>query len=377
MQHPIRGGHVRDGSGHDASVGGNKASRLPDASGLEGRHIVEAEHVCLVAGCQPPQMVEMVVLGRVARRQHQGVLQLHPGGHRQTHAVVDMAVAKKRVWLAVVGAKGNPVGAVEADRGNKCREVAGGGALTHEDPHPLAPLLLRLVEVGAFVVRLHAGNEVRVKLAPEDPGRVPVDATAACRRYLRQHLRVAVYDAADVHDLGDPERPVHLQQLLELGGTELGPGALERGGGDAARSADAECERKAAGGIGEGHHARDAEDVGDLMRVGRHRRGPVRQHGADKFVDPQLGRLEVHVRVDEGRRQRRSVHLHHVASLAHPPPCDHPVGHGEIGPYPLPSTGDEDPAPFDHQVGRLVAARHGEHPGRPPPRRHSQASSRV
>ncbi len=231
-------------------------------------------------------MVEMMVLSRVARRQHQGVLQPHPGGHGQTHAVVDMAVAQKGVRLAVVGAQGDPVGAVARDRSDERREVSGGGALTDEDPHSLAPLFLRLLEVGAFVVRLHARGQVGVELAPQDPGRVPVDATVPRRRYLRQHVRFAVDDAADVHHLGDPERTVDVQQLTELGGTELGSGAFERGGGDAARSADPECERKAAGGIGEGHHARDTEDVGDLMGVGRHRRGPMRQHGADKLVDP-------------------------------------------------------------------------------------------
>ena len=55
-------------------------------------------------------------------------------------------------------------------------------------------------------------------------------------------------------------------------------------------------------GLGQGDDARDSEDVGDLVRVGRHRRRAVRQHRADELVDPELGRLEVHVGVDEGRR---------------------------------------------------------------------------
>jgi len=83
------------------------ATRRPACQTRAGSKVVissNAEHVCLVAGCQTTQMVEMVVLGRVARRQHQGVLQLHPAATARTHAVVDMAVAKEACL-----ARGRPV----------------------------------------------------------------------------------------------------------------------------------------------------------------------------------------------------------------------------------------------------------------------------
>ena len=65
-----------------------------------------------------------------------------------------------------------------------------------------------------------------------------------------------------------------------------------------------------------GDDARDAEDVGDLVRVGRHRGRAVGQHRADELVDPELGRLEVHVGVDETGRERRAGHVDGLARLA-------------------------------------------------------------
>ena len=47
--------------------------------------------------------------------------------------------------------------------------------------------------------------------------------------------------------------------------------------------------------------ARDAEHVGDLVRVGGDGGRAVRQDRADELVDPQLRGLEVHVGVDERR----------------------------------------------------------------------------
>ena len=124
----------------------HQAAGLPDACRLEARHVVEAQHVGLVAGCEPAQVVEVVVVGRIARREHEGVLDAHPGGDGQAHAVVDVPGVKQRVRLPVVGAERDPVGAVAEHGRDQGGEVARGRALPDEDPHALAALLLGLLE---------------------------------------------------------------------------------------------------------------------------------------------------------------------------------------------------------------------------------------
>jgi hypothetical protein len=47
----------------------------------------------------------------------------------------------------------------------------------------------------------------------------------------------------------------------------------------------------------------DPEHVRDLVRVQDDRRGPPRERGARELVEPELGRLQVHVPVDEAGQQ--------------------------------------------------------------------------
>lgn len=73
------------------------------------------------------------------------------------------------------------VGPVGQDGGDEVAQVLAGRSLADEDPHPLAPLLLGLFQLGALMVRFHAGGQVGVEGSAEDAGRMTVDATTASR----------------------------------------------------------------------------------------------------------------------------------------------------------------------------------------------------
>ena len=178
-------------------------------------------------------------------------------------------------------------------------KVARSRTFTDEYPHALPALLLRLVELRALVVGLDSGREVCIELATDDPRGMPVDPSVSRRRNLGQHFRITVYDPREVHDLRNSDSTVLVEQLGQLGMSELRCRALEGRCGHATRCADAEGERKAARGIRERDHARHSEDVGDLVGIGGDGGSTKRQHGTDELVDPQLRGLEVHVRIDE------------------------------------------------------------------------------
>ena len=319
----------------------------------------------------------MVVVGRVARGEHERVLDPYPLGDRHPHAVVDVAGGHERVRLPVVGAQRHPVGPVPEHGRDEVAKVPRGRALADEEPHPLAALLLGLVELGALVVRLDARRQVGVELAAAHPGRVAVHAAVARRGDLGEDLGVAADDAGEVHDLGDADGAVGVEQLGELAVADLGARALEGGGGHAARRADPEGEREPASGLGERDDAGNPEHVRDLVRVGRDRRRAVREHAADELVHPELRRLEVHVGVDEAGREGGTGDVDRLECLPRTPPGDDAVDDGEVGRDPLARARHEHAATGEQQVGRGVAPGDGEDARGPTARRHGRSLRRA
>ena len=302
-----------------------------------------------------------MVLRPVHGREHERVLDRHAGRHREPDAVVHVAELTDRVRFAVVAAERDAVGAVPQDRGDQLEQVLARGALPDEDPHSLPALLLRLVEERALVVGLDAGREVGVERPSAEARRVAVDPARRARGGdLGAELGVTRDDRGEVHDLGDPDRSDVVEERLELGDADLGAGALERRRGHAARRAHAERERQAGRGFGQRGDARHAEHVGDLVRVRGDGGRAMGQDRADELVDPELGRLEVHVAVDEAGSERGATDVHHLAGVTRPPPRDDAVGDREVGLDPLARVRGKHPATGEEEVGRFVTARDRE-----------------
>jgi hypothetical protein len=122
-----------------------------------------------------------------------------------------------------------------------------------------------------------------------------------------------------------------IEQRAYVRGVELRARALERRRGHTARRAHPEREREQRRGLHQRGHARHPEHVRDLVGVGRDGGGPPRQHAADELVDPELGGLEVHVRVDEARCERGPADVDGLHGLAGAPADDRAVGDREVG----------------------------------------------
>ncbi len=305
----------------------------------------------------------MVIIGRIGRREHQGIFQSHTAGDGQPDTVIHVAVGEDRIGLAVVGAERDPFRTVLAHQRDQSGEVPARRALPGEDPHTLAALLGRLSQRGALVVGLDPRGQVGVQLPAGQPGRVPVHPAIPGGGDLRQQLRVAGHHAWVVHHLGEPDRAELLDQRSDLGGMQLSPRTLERRCGHAARGADPERERQVRRSLRQRDDARYAEHVGDLVRVSRHRRGAMREHGPDELIDPELGGLQVHVRVDEAGRQRGTGQVGDLPRVPRAPAGDHAICHGKVGVNPLPGAGYEDPAAGEEEVSGFVATRDGKDAG--------------
>ena len=156
-------------------------------------------------------------------------------------------------WPSCRSVSGSRSSVQSATRSVPCRSTVGIRAARlrlaepclDEDPHALAPLLLRLLEHRALVVGLDPGGQVGVELAAGQPRCVAVDSAVAGGGDLRQQLGVAGDDAGKFITSATPIAPCSSSSSADLGGIELRARALERRGRHAARRADPERERQA------------------------------------------------------------------------------------------------------------------------------------
>ena len=90
---------------------------------------------------------------------HQCVDLADSGRDGQPEAIVEVPDLEERVGLPVVAAQSDVIGPVGQDHRDEIAQVLAGRPLADEDPHPLAPLLLGLLELRALVVGLHPGRK--------------------------------------------------------------------------------------------------------------------------------------------------------------------------------------------------------------------------
>ncbi len=346
-EHPLGRRGRRDCPGNDRATVDHQLPALPHPLRPQLVERVEREHVGLVSESERAEVVEVVVLGRVHRRQHECVLDRYAVLHGQPDAVVDVAASEDQIGFPVVAAQRDVRGPVAEHHRDQVGEVAARRPLPDEHPHPLAPLLLGFVELGALVVRLDPGREVGVELLAAQAGRMTVDAPGAGCVDLGHEVGIAGDHPGEVHDLGDADGAVIVEEPAHVGGAELRAGALERRRGHAARRAHTERERERGGGLCQRDDSGNTEYVRDLVRVGSHGGGAVGEHAADELVDPQLGRLQVHVRVDEPGGEGGTADVDGVDRVARTPPDHHAVADREVGVDPLTGGGHEDASSRD------------------------------
>ncbi len=106
-----------------------------------------------------------------------------------------------------------------------------------------------------------------------------------------------------------------------------------------------------------------AEHVRELVRIEHDRRRAERQHEPCELVRQQLGRLQVHVRIDEARHDVAAGRVDDLASVVLAEPGDPPVRDRDVDVEPLPREHGEHAAAAHDDVGWLVAAGDGEAAG--------------
>ncbi len=266
-----------------------------------------------------------------------------------------MALLRDVLGLSVVGAESEPVRAELVDERQQRVEVAGAGGLADQHPHAGAQPLAALLDRAHLVIRADPRRCIGVQLLAEDRRGVPVDVRRTRECELRELGLGAGDDAGEVHHLGEADHPAPPEEALEVAGNQRAARRLELGRRYARRGHEEHVQREVRAQVREPVDTVRAQDVGDLVRVGDHRRRPEWKHEPRELVHEQLRGLEVHVGVDESGDEVATRELEDLGSLVVAEACDEPVCDREVAVEPLAGEDREDLRTPDDEVGRLVS----------------------
>ena len=248
------------------------------------------------------EIVKAVLTRSVERRHLDDLTAVKAGGDRLAHDVVDMADGEQILGVDVVRADGHEIAPrlilAAVDKEGK---VINEGAGAEIDVHAGAELGAHLVGVHALVVGHGAADAVGRELTAEAVRRMALQEHAAAQALVDDgvHTLAVLNDADIVHDLGDADDVVHVQQLADFLGEELSAGVFHAGHSRDARRSEHVLAEPGLFRIGEHEaHAVEAHDVADLVRVGADGRRAPRQDGAGEILGDHHRALDVHVRVD-------------------------------------------------------------------------------
>ena len=185
-----------------------------------------------------------------------------------------------------------------------------------------------------------------------------VDVVGTGQRELFELVWIARDNAGEVHHLGKADHAAAAHQALEVAGGERAPRRLELRRGHRRRRHHVDVERQLRACVEEPVDAVGAEHVCDLVRVDHDRRRPERQHELRELVDEQLGRLQVHVGVDEPRDDEAAQCVERLLALVVAEAGDVAVDDRDVRFEPFAREDRQHLAAANDEIGGLVAPRH-------------------
>ena len=270
-----------------------------------------------------------------------------------------MAVLGDVLGIPIVGAERDPVRAELPHERQQRLQVAGHRRFADQQPHAVAETLASLIRRERLVVGTDARGRIGVQSFAEETGRVAVDLDAFRQPQLVELALVGADDARKVHHLCEPEHPLSSQQTLQVAALERAPRRLELGRRNAGGGHEVEVERQALARVEQPVDSVGSEDVRELVRIEHDCGCPERQDEPGELVGKQLGRLEMHVRVDEAWNDVVPACVDDLAAVVLAQTRDPAVHHRHVQLQPLAGENRQDATSANDDVGGFVAAGHG------------------
>ena len=156
-----------------------------------------------------------------------GVLGSDAGRDRLAHHAVHVPRVGDVLRVAIVRAEGDAPGPVLLDERQQRSQIPRHRRLADEKPHPRSQAFATFLDRERLVIGVDAGRRVRLEVASEQTGRVPVDVPRAVECELLELGGRAADDAGEVHHLREPEHPPAAHERLEIAGRQRPARRLE------------------------------------------------------------------------------------------------------------------------------------------------------
>ena len=146
---------------------------------------------------------------------------------------------------------------------------------------------------------------------------------------LFQDFGVAMDHSGKVHHLTETLYPFLIDEVFEVVSPDLCPCGLEKGGRHARGEHNEEVEGDGFYSCAHELNAFDPHDVGNLVKVGHHRRYPVGDDCLGIFPHPHHAALDMHMCVDEAGGEKFSLEVYYLLGGIIPEPHHDPLGDGD------------------------------------------------
>ena len=258
---------------------------LIDHFNIEILEIINDNEIGQIAGGDGAAVIEQEVAGGGVAGGLYGDDGVNAQRNGLFHDVVDMTLFQEVVGVLVVSAEHAAIHILAAQQGDKCLQIAGGGALADHDELAALQLGQSVIQIGALVVGVHAGGYVGVEVVAAEAGGVAVDLLVVRLGGddLFHYLRVAVHGAHKVHHF---RKTLYAGVVIEgVDGAVIqhGAGLVQRRGGHAGGQHEAHVHRQILRGLEHVLDAVGAHDVGDLVGIGDDGGGAVGEDGLGKL----------------------------------------------------------------------------------------------
>ena len=287
-----------------------------------------------------------------AHRHHR----VYPGGNGLADDIIDVPALQQVSGVLVVGHQHTAAAIRLPEQGQQAFHILGCRALPHHDVLPAPQLFHGFMDVRAFMIGLHPGSDIGVQLLPAEEGCVPIDlfARSGAVADLLQDLFVRAHCAVGVHQLRQTQHPGLLVIGAQLLRFQHRAGLVQPSGGHAGGQHEVNRKRQIFGGLQHKVQPRRTGHIGNLVRVGDHRRSAVGQHRLFKGRAAEHRAFNVDVPIHKPRADipALQVQLSLAGIVSHAK--DDPLTDGYIGLLDLVCEHVDDPGVFQHQLCRHV-----------------------
>ena len=288
---------------------------------IEIVEIINDNEVAQIAGGNGAAVVQQEVPGGGVAGGLYGDNGIHTQRNGLFHDVVDVALFQQVIGMLVIGAEHTTIHIFAAQQRHQCFQIAGGSALTDHDKLAALQLCQSIVEIGAFMVGIHAGCDVGIEIVAAETGGVPVDllVVGLGGHDLLHHLGITVDGADKVHHLCQTLYPGMIIEGVDSPVIQHSAGLVQRRCRHAGGQHKPHVYRQVFRGLEHILNAVGAHDVGDLMGIGDDSGGTMGENSLGKLrgADQRAFQMDMGIQEAGEHDLAGNIHLHLAVVLAH------------------------------------------------------------